>query len=293
MSPNLRPCYRYISSRGLDRLAVIFNVLFNLIFNLQQERTNEFCGEVRGQEFCFSPCTGVNGAVTRSMNQFSCYLYNNGKPDDIEMDPLEVTNLFDPLKVGPLSQAEDNVGRFCGHVGATEETESSTYCMQPCTDFNIEPGMAGPHPPPCVCLFRGGEVETFISLLSAPFARQVENERLYCPFSSLDAGRRDCQSDTVRMCRTDRQGVTQLPPGSSSCLVYFNGPTVAVGVLAASGFAGQIMAGLTAVSCAGAAATAGTMAAMNECTSPFCVARSGQCCLLAVDSRGLVCPLSC
>lgn len=30
----------------------------------------------------------------------------------------------------------------------------------------------------------------------------------------------------------------ELPPGDTKCLVYVNGPAVAIGVLSASGFAG-------------------------------------------------------
>jgi len=57
--------------------------------------------------------------------------------------------------------------------------------------------------------------------------------------------------------------------------------------LGAAGFA-PILGGL------GLAAVGGVgLMAMNECSAPLCIATSGQCCLLAMDSRGIVCPLSC
>ena len=37
----------------------------------------------------------------------------------------------------------------------------------------------------------------------------------------------------------------------------------------------------------------GLMMAMEECSVPLCVAASGQCCFLALGTRGLVCPDSC
>ena len=57
--------------------------------------------------------------------------------------------------------------------------------------------------------------------------------------------------------------------------------------LGAAGFA-PILGGL------GLAAVGGMgLMAMNECSAPLCIATSGQCCLLAMDSRGIVCPPSC
>ena len=34
-----------------------------------------------------------------------------------------------------------------------------------------------------------------------------------------------------RLCRADSRGVWQLPPRSSSCLIYLNGPTTALGLI--------------------------------------------------------------
>ena len=76
-------------------------------------------------------------------------------------------------------------------------------------------------------------------------------------------------------------------------------PVVAGGfaLLASSAVAAQ---GLGAVGLApvlgglGLAAVAGAgVMAMSECSAPLCIATSGQCCLLTMDTRGVVCPLSC
>ena len=75
-------------------------------------------------------------------------------------------------------------------------------------------------------------------------------------------------------------------------------------LLAASGAVAQAAGGLSlGAGAAGFApvlaglglATVGGMGlmAMNECSAPLCIATSGQCCLLAMDSRGIVCPPSC
>ena len=73
--------------------------------------------------------------------------------------------------------------------------------------------------------------------------------------------------------------------------------------MAASGLAsGLAPAGLGGAAAAAGAAglgglglmgAAGMMMAMEECVVPYCVAASGQCCLLALGIRGIVCPLSC
>ena len=41
-----------------------------------------------------------------------------------------------------------------------------------------------------------------------------------------------------RLCRADRRGRWQLPPRSTSCLLYLNGPAAALGVIAASAISG-------------------------------------------------------
>ena len=282
--------------RGLDRLTVLPSIIYRVVFNLQ-ERTDELCGEAGGRELCFSACPTPGNDVARDLSQFSCYFYNNGNPDDPEMTPSEVETLWEPLRVDPTLQTTETDTRCCGQAVGSERMEGNTYCMQSCADFTIRPGMSGPHPPPCVYVYRGSELEILLSRLSLPLERVVENEKLFCQAKNLiwlPDGGVECEDEAyARLCRTDRQGVIQLPPGSSFCMIYINGPAASVGLLAASGLAAQLMGGFTAVTAGGAAATAGSLLASNECTAPFCVARSGQCCLLAMNRRGLVCPLSC
>ena len=73
-------------------------------------------------------------------------------------------------------------------------------------------------------------------------------------------------------------------------------------LLAVSGLAGSTAGLGGAAAAAGAAglgglglmgAGMGLMMAMEECSVPLCVAASGQCCFLALGTRGLVCPDSC
>ena len=45
------------------------------------------------QEYCFSPCpvgSAIDGTVSKSWAQFSCYVYNNGKPDQPALLPSDV-----------------------------------------------------------------------------------------------------------------------------------------------------------------------------------------------------------
>ena len=93
------------------------------------------------------------------------------------------------------------------------------------------------------------------------------------------------------VCRIDSRGLFELPPGESSCLVYVNGPAAAVGVLAASGFAGV-------TSALGTMAGGMSMAMMvtssmpretrSQCPGNLCL-RDGRCCRRI---RGF-CPLRC
>ena len=93
---------------------------------------------------------------------------------------------------------------------------------------------------------------------------------------------------------------------SSEIELVFNGVqslrTFVPTFLAASGAVAQD-AGAAGLGAAGFAPLLGGMGlaavggmglmAMNECSAPLCIATSGQCCLLGIDSRGVVCPLSC
>ena len=64
--------------------------------------------------------------------------------------------------------------------------------------------------------------------------------------------------------------------------------------LAASGAVAQAAGFAPLLGGLGLAAVGGVgLMAMNECSAPLCIATSGQCCLLAMDSRGIVCPPSC
>ena len=72
-------------------------------------------------------------------------------------------------------------------------------------------------------------------------------------------------------------------------------------LLATSGVVAQVIGGgvgaaglaplLGGLGLAGAAG-AGLMA-MSECSAPLCIADNGQCCLLTMNTRGIVCPPSC
>ena len=83
--------------------------------------------------------------------------------------------------------------------------------------------------------------------------------------------------------------IVTLCSGGFALLAASGAVAQAVGAagVGAAGFA-PILGGL------GLAAVGGVgLMAMNECSAPLCIATSGQCCLLAMDSRGIVCPLSC
>ena len=53
--------------------------------------TASYYVNVSPQEHCFSPCPVTNeGTVTRSWAQFVCYVYNNGKPGQPGLLPMDV-----------------------------------------------------------------------------------------------------------------------------------------------------------------------------------------------------------
>ena len=96
------------------------------------------------------------------------------------------------------------------------------------------------------------------------------------------------------MCRADSSGVFELPPGEESCCLYLNGPSGAIGILAATGLTGV-------TSNVGTFLGAGGLYSMismfppgqGDCPSPMCRSRSGECCLV-VNFRGRqLCPVSC
>ena len=87
----------------------------------------------------------------------------------------------------------------------------------------------------------------------------------------------------------NHETIVTLCLGGFALLAASGAVAQAVGAagLGAAGFA-PILGGL------GLAAVGGMgLMAMNECSAPLCIADNGQCCLLAMDSRGIVCPLSC
>ena len=60
-------------------------------------------------------------------------------------------------------------------------------------------------------------------------------------FFSNELDNNEVKLDTIltpRLCRADSRGVWQLPPRSSSCLLYLNGPAAALGVVTASAITG-------------------------------------------------------
>ena len=72
--------------------------------------------------------------------------------------------------------------------------------------------------------------------------------------------------------------------------VSLGGAAGAVAALGGAGVAG-VAPLLGGVGLAGAAGLG--LMAMTDCTTPLCVAASGQCCILTMGTRGLVCPPSC
>ena len=102
------------------------------------------------------------------------------------------------------------------------------------------------------------------------------------------------------MCRADKRGVYEVPPGEDGCCLYLNGPAAAVGVVAASGLVG----GATSLSSLVGAGGLFSMMSMfslrsvdtgqdGDCPPLSCRARSGQCCLILFERGRAICPLNC
>ena len=96
----------------------------------------------------------------------------------------------------------------------------------------------------------------------------------------------------------NHETIVTLCSGGFALLAASGAVAQAVGAAGAAGAVGA--AGLGAAGFApilgglGLAAVGGMgLMAMNECSAPLCIATSGQCCFLALGTRGLVCPDSC
>ena len=78
--------------------------------------------------------------------------------------------------------------------------------------------------------------------------------------------------------------------GAVSQVVSLGGAAGAAGALGGVGAAGlaPLLGGLGLAGAAGAG-----LMAMSECSAPLCIADNGQCCLLTMNTRGIVCPQSC
>lgn len=292
MSPSLNPCFKYMAVSGLDRLFILPTIFFRAAVNIKKDTSDQFCGVAGGgHEYCFSPCPSMEGQVFLDWSQVACYVYNNGNPDNPDMLPSEVEEMFTPTIVFPDSLPLPNENRCCGHIGATQTTEMSTYCMAACTDFDMKPIIRDSPPPPCVYFYQGTVMEGIVSTVSSYLEQPVENERIFCPFFLLDAEKFDC---TVGMtqCRTDSRGVIQLPPNTESCLVYINGPSAAVGLLAATGVANVVSLGGT-VTTAGGLFYMGSLGAPTVCPPLFFCRRGNSCCRLLFSRGRAHCPQSC
>lgn len=243
MTPELNPCFYYISVRGFDRLLIISTILFGGFYHIaNQDPDEQYCGSVGLQEYCFAPCPVTSeGTVTRSWAQFTCYVYNNGKPDQPGLTPLDVQNLYFSTLIrppnlptalstalGPPTTVDPSNGGRCGDVAATPTMENFAYCLDMCVQHSFTPSSQG-SPPPCFYRYRGspGEILTsFLSSLLEPV--MVENERTYCPFDDLEVSgtvavtladgtvnnieQLHCARNQERLCRADSRGVWQLPP---------------------------------------------------------------------------------
>ena len=100
------------------------------------------------------------------------------------------------------------------------------------------------------------------------------------------------------MCRSDHRGVIEQPPGVQSCCVYLNGPTAAVGVIAATGFTSLVNNVGSLVGAGGIFSMLYTYPSQVDISCPFgtCRSRRGEtrCCLVFIDSSGRsICPVSC
>ena len=96
------------------------------------------------------------------------------------------------------------------------------------------------------------------------------------------------------MCRANRKGIFELPPGEEGCCLYLNGPSGAIGILAATGLTG-VTSNVGTFLGVGGLYTMITMLApdQGDCPPPMCRSRSGACCLV-VNVRGRqICPVSC
>eukprot|EP00090_Calanus_glacialis_P018122 TRINITY_DN28101_c0_g1_i1.p1 TRINITY_DN28101_c0_g1~~TRINITY_DN28101_c0_g1_i1.p1 ORF type:complete len:101 (+),score=3.96 TRINITY_DN28101_c0_g1_i1:33-305(+) len=89
-------------------------------------------------------------------------------------------------------------------------------------------------------------------------------------------------------------GVWGLPAGETKCLIYLNGPAVAVGVLAATALGGITGTATTVIGTGGLGivGTSGAFA-MGACPAPFFCRVGAMCCLIIIGNNGLRCPTFC
>ena len=91
------------------------------------------------------------------------------------------------------------------------------------------------------------------------------------------------------MCRADSQGVFELPPGEKSCCLYLNGPSGAIGILAATGLAGVTSNVGTFLGAGGLY----SLITVMSCPPFMCRSRSGACCFVVIVRGRPTCPVSC
>ena len=292
MNPVLEPCFRFLAVKGLERIGTVLNLLAEGPKSLPEK--DLFCGNAKGLRYCYALCPSLGGGkIQRQASDLACLVYDNGLPDNPSLTNSEAKKIFVPFRANDTSSSDTR----CGNI-LVEREKKITYCLRNC-EVNY-PVARNPTPPPCFFLYEGSWLESFISRLTFSLdffiRRQADRneERLFCPFSSLNQCKDQCTDSNLRLCRPNSQGVFWLPPGENKCLIYLNGPAVGVGVLAATALGGITTTSISYLGLGGAYTLGTTGALMGGfCPPPlFCRTRT-RCCRIVATRSGLQCPSNC
>ena len=245
-----------------------------------------FCGFAGGLKFCYTFCPSPGGGVVEKRStDLACLIYDNGNPANPALTNDQVDALFLPF----IASATSPTDLFCGDVATI------MYCLENC---NVYMPVINPGPAPCFFELKGTEVEILISRLAFSLdyllGGQQQDERFFCPYSSLNSDLTVCRSNFYRLCRPDNNGVIGLPDGETKCLIYLNGPAAGVGVLAATALGGiaTTTASFFGTGFGLVVGTSGAVA-LGMCPAPLYCRVGPRCCLLVMTPNGLKCPSGC
>jgi len=181
---------------------------------------------------------------------------------------------------------------------------SNSYCTEPCGD-QIVPVQSNPSPNFCYRIYQSSFFEKITSLVAflPNYLQEMSSnfsEYTFCSPNQLSGETEECPTvlpfseTSLKGCRPDGKGVWAVTPGTTSCLIFFNGHDWPVGasfLIAATSVAGTSFLGGSAglVGMMGF----GSMTGAVDCPSTTSCRVNNKCCPYQFSVNGPVCPSIC